>query len=268
MPEKQLDDLVTAVINTTKYRHISPDLIYRIGTRELSVRRSTKEAIKATKNKLHQIGAAYQPSRVNYEKAKQMLVDAATSPEALKEAALDVMRLHTSTNERLSILPDFYAQIFAQLPPIHSLLDIACGLNPLAVPWMPLAADAAYFACDIYADMMQFLADVFPLFGTQGHFEVRDVVGQPPTQPVDLVLILKTLPVLDQVDKTAVSRLFDSLHARYILVTFPVRSLGGRGKGMVDHYTKQFEGWVNGRSWQVKPIEFASELAFLITCET
>ncbi|MCA9924334.1 MAG: hypothetical protein KC419_03250 [Anaerolineales bacterium] len=268
MSDTELDALVTAVTAATKYRCISPDLIRRIGTRELAVRRSTKEAIKATKNKLHQIGAAYQPGRINYKKAKELLLAAADLPDALEEAALAVMQLHTSTNERLSILPDFYAQIFAHLPPIHSVLDLACGLNPLAVPWMRPAAGVTYFACDIYTDMMQFLAEVFPLFGVQGKFEVRDVVGQPPDQPVDLALILKTLPVLDQVDKTAVPRLFDTLQAAHLLVTFPVRSLGGRGKGMVSHYTRQLETWVDGRSWQTQRLEFETELAFLITCQS
>ena len=120
------------------------------------------------------------------------------------------MRLHTSTRERLLILDRFYAETLAGLPPIGSVMDIACGLNPLAREWLPLAENATYLAYDIYADMMQFLGDYFALAGIPGKAEVRDVAALPPTEPVDLVLLLKTLPVLAQLDKTAVPRLLDS----------------------------------------------------------
>jgi len=129
---------------------------------------------------------------------------------------------------------------------------------------MPLAEDAVYLAYDIYADMMAFLNDYFALAGVPGRAAVRDVAAAPPTEPVDLALLLKTLPVLAQEDKTAVPRLLDTLQARYLLVSFPAQSLGGRQKGMVANYEAQFDQWVAGRNWQVKRFEFASELAFLV----
>ncbi|KAA3656864.1 MAG: 16S rRNA methyltransferase [Chloroflexi bacterium] len=265
MPDTQLEKLITAVSNSPKYRHISPDLIRRICERELVVRRSPKEAIKATKNKLHQIGGAYQDSKIDYAKAIRRLEDAASSPDQLHATCRDLMRLHTSTRERLPIIDSFYQQIFAELPPINSVLDIASGLNPLAIPWMPLADNAVYYACDIYADMMAFLHDAMSILGVGGRAEVRDVVGNPPTQPVDLALILKTLPVLEMVDKTAVSRLLNTIQAKQLLITFPVRSLGGRSKGMIENYTTQFNTWATGRNWQVQTFTFESELAFLVS---
>lgn len=267
MPDAQLESLVTAVTTTPKYRHISPDLVRRIGMRELTIRRSTKEAIKATKNKLHQIGGAYLESRIDYPKWLNRLQEAADSPQTLPAVCEELMRFHASTRERLPILNTFYAQLFAALPPVHTVLDLACGFNPLAVPWMPLPAGATYYACDVYADMMAFLQDAIPLLGVRGHTEVRDLAGSPPALPVDLALMLKTLPVLDQVNKTAVPRLLDTIQARHLLITFPVRSLGGRSKGMIKNYTSQLDAWRNGRSWQVDRFEFATELAFLITCK-
>jgi 16S rRNA (guanine(1405)-N(7))-methyltransferase len=57
---QQLDKLLEAIQSSSKYRHIDIDLIRAIGTSELEKRRTLKEAIKATKNKLHQVGGAYQ----------------------------------------------------------------------------------------------------------------------------------------------------------------------------------------------------------------
>ena len=268
-----LDKLVTAVSQSTKYENVSPELIRRVGADELAKRRSYKEALKATKNKLHQVGGAYQDSKIDYDKVLALLeissrglvlsgveVDA----EAQRESLIEVMRLHTSTRERLWILDDFYADVLACLPPIESVMDIACGLNPLARSWMRLGENGTYLAYDIYADMMQFLGDYFALAGIPGKAEVRDVVDAPPTEPVDLVLLLKTLPVLTQIDKTAVPRLLDSLQAKYLLISFPSKSLGGRSKGMVQNYEAQFESWIEGRSWTVNRFEFDNELAFLV----
>ncbi|MCP5094646.1 MAG: 16S rRNA methyltransferase [Chloroflexi bacterium] len=260
----QLQKLVTAVANSQKYQHLSPDLVRRVGGRELIVRRSYKEALKATKNKLHQVGGAYLDSKINYEKALMRLQDAAAQPENLRETCRDLMRLHTSTRERLPIIDTFYSELFANLPSIHSVLDIASGLNPLALPWMPLAAGATYVACDIYADMMQFLQQAIPLFGVQANAFAQDVVSYPPTQSVDVAFILKTLPVLAQVDKTAVSRLLDQLNAKYMVISFPVRSLGGRSKGMAANYAAQFAQWKDGRNWHVQRFDFETELVYLI----
>ncbi len=53
---QQLDQLIEAVQASSKYRSISSDFVSYIGTQELARRHNLKEAIKATKNKLHQVG--------------------------------------------------------------------------------------------------------------------------------------------------------------------------------------------------------------------
>lgn len=260
----ELDKLVAQVANSAKYRHLSPDLIRRIGARELAVRRSQKEAVKATKNKLHQVGGAYQEKPVDFARAFAQLDAAKSVPDMLRQTCRELMSLHSSTRERLPILDEFYAAIFAQLPPITSIVDVACGLNPLALPWMTLAPGATYHAYDIYADMMSFLADFLPMMGVNGRSQTRDVIGNPPTEPCDLALILKTLPCLEQVDKNAATNLLDAINAEYVLITYPAQSLGGRNKGMTANYTAHFEALMNGRNWQVQRFEFPTELAFLV----
>lgn len=264
-----LGELLTAVTKSPKYRTIAPDLIRRIGTAELAKRGSLKEAVKGTKNKLHQVGGAYWDTAVDYPKALTRLQNAADE-ESRRQTCRDLMRLHASTRERLPILDEFYATILAGLPPIHSVIDVACGLNPLALPWMPLAADATYHAYDIYGDMMAFLQGFFDLMGVNGIAHHQDILSQPPAEPADLALILKTLPCLEQAEKGAAARLLQTIQARHLLISYPVQSLGGRGKGMVENYEAQFWGLVNDqpaaaadRDWHITRFEFATELAFL-----
>ena len=115
--------------------------------------------------------------------------------------------------------------------------------------------------------MLSFVQGFFEIAGVNGRTQQRDVIGNPPTEPADLILLLKTLPCLEQVDKTATANLIDALNGRYLLISYPAQSLGGRSKGMVENYTQQFEQLANGRSWQVQRFEFATELAFIVSTD-
>lgn len=261
-----LEQLLAEVSHSSKYRDICPELINAIGAQELEKRRNLKEAVKATKNKLHQIGGAYLDGRDNQANWLVALEQALQTgqPEQVKQACRHIMEHHASTRERLPILDEFYASIFAQLPPIHSILDIACGLNPLALPWMPPLEPLTYYAYDIYQNMMKFLAAYFELMHIEGHCQARDVIQACPTQSVDLALVLKVLPCLEQLDKHAAHRLLHALNARYIVVSYPIQSLGGKSKGMASYYEEHFKRLVRADNWQVRKLEFSTELVFLI----
>jgi 16S rRNA (guanine(1405)-N(7))-methyltransferase len=225
-----------------------------------------KEAIKATKNKLHQISGAYLEKVPTYSRWLQNLqdIDLLTNKQALKASCLQILASHASTRERLPILDNFYSELFSHLPPVKKILDIACGFNPLTIPWMPLEQDAIYWAWDIYADMIAFINSFFGLIRQPGQAEVRDVLALTTTPKVDLALILKTIPCLGQVDKSIGVQFLSVVQARYLFVSFPVSSLGGREKGMIAHYEAEFDRMVSGQTWQVKRIQFATELVFLV----
>lgn len=261
-----LEALVAAVLKSSKYSNLSPELIRDIGARELANRRKMDEAIKATKRKLHQIGGAYTVGSREYTRWLEELRMAVQSKQGseLLTCCKRMMSYHASTKERLPILERFYADTLTGIPPPRTVLDLACGLNPLALPWMPLAADAEYYAYDIYQDMAEFLNEFLALTDTRGRAEARDVLRRPPEQPADLALLLKAIPCLEQIDASAVLHLLEYVNARHMLVSFPVRSLGGKSKGMLENYETRFDALVAGKSWEIKRFEFATELAFLI----
>ncbi|CUS04654.2 Ribosomal RNA methyltransferase [Candidatus Promineifilum breve] len=267
--EKQLEELVAAVLAAAKYRHVSPDFVRAVGARELAIRPNLKAAIKATKNVLHQAGGAFQDAPIDYARALARLqeaaaVDPSPAAEPLRAACRAIMAGHTSTRERLPILDTFFATTLAAVPPLGRVLDVACGLNPLARPWMPLPPTAEYVAYDIYGDQIDFLNHAFALLGYPGRAEVRDVIGRPPSEPADVALVLKTLPCLEAVDRHAPARLLDTLDTPLLLVSFPAQSLGGRRKGMAAHYEARFMQLVNERGWLAERFEFQTELAFLV----
>ncbi len=266
MDERELENLLAAVTESAKYRAIDPELIRAVGRRELAARRNFKEAVKATRNKLHQVAGAYLEGRPDYTGWARRLAEAQAQGEAtLRTACLEAMRAHASTRERLPILERFFATALAGLPPAESVLDVACGLGPLARAWMPLAPGACYYACDLYADMMAFLGEFFALAGIPGEAFVCDLVARPPEQEVDLALVLKALPPLEQIDKAAGLRLLRGLRARRMLVSFPAQTLGGRHKAMAAFYEQHFRTLVAGEGWSVERFSFPSEIAFLVT---
>ncbi|HEX8996718.1 MAG TPA: hypothetical protein VF812_11860 [Ktedonobacterales bacterium] len=270
-----LDQLVASVQASSRYRAVAEPLIRRLGERELAKRRGLKEAIKATKNKLHQIAGAY-IEEPRYDAWLAELRAAVDTEDADWRATLRrAMGRHASTRERLPIVDEFYARTLASLGPIHSVIDVACGLNPLALSWAPLADTIDYYAYDIYADMMAFLGGYFALEsahgrpGLRGQAETRDVIASPPDQPTQLALILKAIPCLEQIDRSAGVRLLRAVRADHLLISFPAHSLGGRNKGMVENYEARFhdllaEAGMDAGS-TVTRFEFATELAFLVS---
>src|SRR5262249_13342131 len=157
------------VAASSGYRSLDRDLIAAVGARELGKRRTLKEAVKATKSKLHQVAGAYFP-RQDYSGWLKALEQAAATrnPEALKAAGRAILAQHSSPRERLPILDEFYARALASLPPPRRVLDIACGLNPLTTPWMPLAPNAEYVVYDVYPELAAFLETALPLLGLRG----------------------------------------------------------------------------------------------------
>lgn len=260
-----LEELVAAVQESAKYRHVSPDLIRRLGERELAKRRNLKEAVKETKNTLHQVAGAYlerTPRYVHWLSELRQNVDTAKR-QAISRA---ILAEHASTCERLPYLETFYRTTLGEIGPIHSVLDLACGLNPLTLPWMPLAAEGEvrYFARDIYADMMAFLEEFLLLSDVGGQALVADVAREAPQVEADVALVLKFLPVLEQTERGTALPWMRSLRTRYLLVSFPIRSLGGYGRGRAEHYEGWFRELLQAEGWNAQRFLFPNELCFLI----
>jgi 16S rRNA (guanine(1405)-N(7))-methyltransferase len=264
--EGLLEDVVRQVMAHERYQHLAPELVKGLVRQELAKGRSLRETVKAVRSKLHQVAASYLESPIDYavwlERLRSLPAER-THPE-VKAFCLDMMRLHASTRERLPYLDAFYQQTLAPIGEIHSLLDLASGLNPLTVPWLPLAEGARIMAWEIYADMVAFLNRFFAHMHLAGQAEQKDVTSVVPDEPFHVVFLLKAIPCLEQLDKSLGRRLLETLQAEYILVSFPTYSLGGRGKGMRVNYTRHFEQLVAGKPWTIWRFDFPTELAFLI----
>jgi 16S rRNA (guanine(1405)-N(7))-methyltransferase len=267
--EAALRTIEQALTGSRRYAAVAPQTVRRIARRSLtSAQGDVAEAIKRTKRGLHEIYGAYLPAGAPGYPALLRRIAAADPVEDGLRAALSV---HASTRERLPYLRDFYAAVFEDLRPA-SVRDLACGLNPLAIPWMGLPAGVTYQASDIDSRQMEFVGSVLELLGVRHRAVVHDLVGAPPAGSAEVTLLLKTVPCLERQQQGAGWALLDAVVARppgtdagHVVASFPTRSLGRRAKGMFQTYSAAFEAHAAERSWSYRRVEIPTELVYVIS---
>jgi len=271
-----VEQIVAGVRQGKKYRAVCEETVRRIAAEQWSRQgpgqggkrahgAALKAAIKATRARLHQVYAAYE-SPVDYPRAIRdlELAFSGAETESVRQSCRVLLALHASTRERLPILERFYDELWAHTGAPDVLLDLACGLNPLTVPWMGLPATAVYHGYDIDADRVVFLQRVLPLAGLEARMHLQDVLCAPPAEAGAVALLLKSSACLERQRAGATLALLDALRVRYAVVSFPVQSLGQREKGMAAHYERTFRAQLADRSWPITRLRFESELVFIV----
>ena len=260
-------EIVERVLRSTRYRDVDRSLLSRLAEEELSRARNADDAVKRVKRRLHQaVGAFRGPARPT---ALAAAWTGDLKAPAFRDACVDALRAHASTRERLPHLDAFYPGIWSVTGLPRSLMDLGCGLNPLALPWMGLAPDASYLASDVDRRPLAAVTPFLDLVGQPHQVEVRDVVDDPPTKVADVALLLKVVTTIDRQDPAAASRLLNALRVRHVVVSFPMRSLGGRGKGMERSYRERLDRLVADadRVSGLAEVSVPDELVFVITLD-
>jgi len=268
-PETAVETIVQTILAGRKYRAVCPDTVRRIAAQEMMAHGHLKTALKETKSRLHQSYSAFEQT-VDYRVAYRCLAAAyqANDEAAIKATCRGLLGQHRSTSERLPILDRFYGTIWAITGLPCSLLDLGCGLNPLTLPWMNLPPGGSYLAFDIDAPRVAFLTRFFALAGLPPLAVLQDVLCQPPEAEADVALLLKTSPTLERQEKGGTLRLLQALNTPFVVVSFAVKSLGGKEKGMVRHYEREFGALIEGQPWPVHKLTFDSELVFVVRKQT
>ena len=220
---------------SSKYRDVCPDTVARLEAQAAARYKSAKEADKAVRAALHQItGAFMTPDEL--KRARRLLAGSEAEPAL---ALQETLRLHASTRERLPHIGEFYDALLSPLK-AHTLLDLACGLNPLYLG----STGYAVRGVDISGGCVGLVNDWAEARGWDVSAQCADLLCEPPLPEADAALAMKLLPVLEQQEKGAALRLMRRVPAPVIIVTFPMKTLGGRSIGMESHYSAWFEAAV------------------------
>ena len=90
------DEVRASVTNSRRYRHIDPTLIARLTAEEIPKSKTSADAEKRTKRRLHQIFGAY-ATQLPYDKLINQLQAAQPNPNEFKQTCASILRQHAST---------------------------------------------------------------------------------------------------------------------------------------------------------------------------
>ncbi len=262
-----LDSLIQAVETSRKYRdlQIPQATLMDILAYESQHSNSRKELEANFRKSLHNVMAPYL-EEINYPAetaALKELHDQDPSQGTLKAWCQDRMRLHASSRERLPYLDAFYQKIFAVTGTPGSILDLACALDPLGLPWMNLPPTTSFFAYDIHQPRLAFLQTFFQLFYPQAQAIHQDILTDIPAQKVDCAFFFKEAHRLEKRRPGSNRELFAGLNVRWLVVSLPSRDLAGH-HSLETYHTSLVKRSIEGLPWHLTTDMVGDELIFFI----
>ena len=216
------------------------------------------------REKLHHLVASYLGDPDYLECQRDL--DAAYQthdPQVVKTACQKILAAHASTRERLPILPQFYERLFAYTGQPHVILDLACALNPFALPWMGLPAEVQYYAYDLHQPRLDAINHLFRLNGMAPLAIHQDILVNPPTVEADVAFFFKEAHRFEQRRRGCNREFWQQIHARHLLVSLPTKNLTG-SHPKTEQHRRLVQETISGLSWQIHEIEFENEIVFCI----
>jgi 16S rRNA (guanine(1405)-N(7))-methyltransferase len=228
---KDFGELVDKIADSRSYRNtgIPRQTIEDVLSRELSRFPKEAEALRSARAILHNIMAPYlgDPDYAA-ESIRLAAINASKDKSAIMGFCMEILARHDSTRERIPYLNEFYKTILEIAPNPRIILDLACGLNPFALPFMGLPQDVAYYAYDIHQPRIDLINAFFARQAIQPLAEVRDVLLDPPRISADAAFLFKEAHRMEKRRKGCSRELIQAINAEVIFISLPNRSLDGQ----------------------------------------
>ena len=228
IPEKEFNMIVDTILNSKKYRslNIPRETVASLLTTELERFGKQKPAVKSTKQKLHNIVAAYLGDP-DYGDAIQTVHNVMQEKDSEKEKQLctTILNYHASTRERLPQLTEFYEAIFTITGKPNSIIDLACGMHPFGYPWMNLPGLKEYHAYDLHEPRTRLLQAYFDHQSWIGISHHQDILLDLPKEKTDVAFLFKETHRMEKREKNCDVRLWETLKVEWLIVTLPAVSL-------------------------------------------
>ena len=237
-----IDGMVIEILASKKYGSIDASVVERICKETAAKFPKAKDALKAAKNELHIIHEAFLYNGC-HKKARAFLsqLTSGFSKEQLDDVCIQIMQLHASTKERIEQIREIYSYLSRHITCCSTVMDIGCGFSPFALPLL-FEKPGAYIAYDINRETIELLNEFFSI--TQSTlYEARllDAASTTPDVSADIVLLFKLLPILQQQKKGRGFSLLAELTFQKMIISFPLKSMTGKGKGMELFYSSLME---------------------------
>ncbi|WP_227538623.1 Rmt family 16S rRNA (guanine(1405)-N(7))-methyltransferase [Klebsiella pneumoniae] len=221
-----------ALLSAKNLRDVCPETVRRVFMELLPRYRKPKDAEKAARTHLHQITGAFMTADAQ-KKARALLARWNEGDESALAAALS---LHASTRERLPGADEWMRRVS---PFLGADARARSGLRAEPDPTGLHGRDER--AGHGHSSGLRATCERNGAGAAGIRARACDLLSEIPAEEADAALLMKLLPVLEAQKTGRAAELLASLRAPRLVVTFPTRTLGGRGVGMEKHYADWFE---------------------------
>ncbi len=253
--------LLEKLLHSKKYRDLCPDTVRRVWDECATKHSKPREAEKAAREALHGISGAF----MTPDAARRLALDMEAWRQNKTDVGLEKMLSHhASTRERLplSAMDALYERVFEITGRPQSVLDLACGIQPIYLGARGLKATGV--------DISGLAVEAVNAFGQRCGMPVcarcADLLcpGSIPAEGFDLALLLKLLPLLERQRRGAALAVMEGVNAEWFLVSFPTHTLGGRNVGMAAQYGEWMRSHVPQGREIAASFETVNELFFIL----
>lgn len=255
------NEMLDRLLRSKNYRDICPDTVRRVWAECEKRYKKAKDVDKAAREALHGISGAF----ITPQEARQLAYDMQAWHVDKTDLSLErMLSRHASTRERLPLsdTDDMYARIFAVTGRPRSVLDLACGINPLYLGARGIEAVGVDISgTAVYAVNCFHESYLMPVSA-----RCADLLcpGAIPGERFDVALLFKLLPLLERQEKGSAARVMHAVNARHMVVSFPTRTLGGRSVRMAENYARWMDAHIPSGMAVRDRFETQNELFYII----
>lgn len=258
------DRFISEITASRKYRELGlpREMLEALFEQESQRYRKPEEVLQSVRKKLHTMVAVYLGD-ADYAALQPAFAAAAGNRPALKELCLQALTAHASTRERLGYQAEMYQALWQKIGKPQSLLDLACGLNPFAFPWMSLPDTTRYLAYDFHQPRVELINTFFAAWGMAGKAFQQDILLHPSAERADAALFFKEAHRFEERQKGCNRGFWQKLNVRTLLVSLPVRNLTG-SRSILSRQRQLMERTLAGLNWPMEGMIFENEVVFIL----
>lgn len=172
--------------------------------------------VKEIRSVLHEVYGAFKSNK--FHKRNELLEKGDYSK---------LLLLHKSTKERADFYPEIYSKLKTLIPNVKSILDLGCGMNPIAYNYLKWK-NVKYYATELTEDDVNFINNFFTKEKIDGEAFVMDLLKIGDLPKVDVCFMFKLLDTLESLERDISKKVLDKVNCKWLVVSFPTFSLGGR----------------------------------------
>lgn len=225
--------------------------------------KNLKELKKVVREKLHAIIAPYLGDPDYAAITAEFDALDKNDMAALEEFCRRQLEIHVSTRERCPDLAGVYRYVFEHTGLPSSVADFACGIQPIALPFMGLKKGSVYRAYDINGPRVEFLNHFILSLGYGGGAFSRDILADTPTEHTDVALFFKEAHRFENRRKGCVEGFIERMNADVVVVSLPATNVD-KQHTLSAHYYGTIENAAEKHGWQIEKGEYLGEVFYFI----